>query len=184
MAVSARSLRTSAMVTVSAAVLALTPSVVPPLAKPVDPAAVRLTSSAALFGADLMDAALATESIGTQIEAIYNTVEPWLAYDVNLLSWAVGWVPVAGLLAPQMIYFYDLGASITQSLVFNTADLIDGTVSVSEALSNINTATTDAFNAFVSTETGWIDSMLPPSLPAEVDPGLLADVGTLFGLLT
>ncbi len=184
MDVSARSFLTSAVTVVSATTLALHPAVIPEAARAFEPTTVQLASAAEIFGPDLLDsAAVAAQSLGDDIEALYNAVEPWVAYGVNFLSWAVGWVPVAGLLAPQLIFDYDLGEAITQSLVFNTADLLGGTVSFSEALSNINTATTDAINAFINAEIGWIESMLPPAPPLEVDPGALADVGTLLGLV-
>ncbi|MGH3967632.1 MAG: hypothetical protein ACRDTV_05820 [Mycobacterium sp.] len=174
MDVSARSFLTAAM---AAAALTLTPSVTPTVA---DPPAVQLTAAADLFSPDLLDAAAAAGSWGADIEALYNAVEPWVAYGVNTLSWAVGWVPVAGLAAPQLIFFYDLGEPIVQSTLFNTVDVLSGTVSLAEALSNISIATTDAFNAFFSAEIGWIDSMLPPAPPIDAGLGALADLGTLL----
>jgi hypothetical protein len=196
MDVSARSFPTTAIAALSAATLALTPSVVPTVAGIAHPA-VQLTSAEQLFSPgllpsappDVVDAAVlgsaaaVAGSFGADIEAFYNAVEPWAAYGVNLLSWAVGWVPVAGLLAPQLNFFYDLGEPIVQSTLFNTVDLLSGTVSLAEALSNISTATTDAFNYFVTSEIDWIDSMLPPLAPTAADVGALADVGTLFGLI-
>jgi hypothetical protein len=180
MDVSQRSLLTFPVVVASAATLVLSPAVVTGTAAS---PAVQL-SSAAVLGSDLLDpAALAAQSLGADIEAFYNAVEPWAAYGVEFVSWAVGWVPVAGLLAPQLIFGYDLGESITQSLVFNTADLVDGTITFAQALSNISTATTDAFNAFVNTEIGWIEGMLPPLPPLGVDPPALADLGALAGLV-
>jgi hypothetical protein len=65
-------------------------------------------------------------------------------------------------------------------LVFNTADLIGGTITFAQALSNISTATTDAFNAFINTETGWIEGMLPP---LGVDLPALVNLGGLAGLV-
>jgi hypothetical protein len=197
MDVSARSVRTSAMAAVSVVALALTPSATPSDVRLADPA-VRLASAAQSLSPDLLDptpvalppaadgadgAVLAAGSFDADIEAFYNAVEPWVDYEVNFLSWAFGWIPVAGLLAPQMIFFYDLDESVTQSLVFNTADLIAGTINFSEALSNVDAAATDALNTFVNTETGWIDSLLPPALPTAVDPGVLTDLGTLVSLL-
>lgn len=198
MDVSARPFRTSAVAALSAAALALTPSATPAVVRLADGAAIRATSAAQLFSPDLPGpapgalptgpeaveaVALAAGSFDADIEALYNAAEPWVAYEVNFLSWAFGWVPVAGLLAPQMIFVYDLDEAITQSLVFNFADLVGGTVSFSEALSNIDAAATDALNAFVNTETCWIDSMLPPALPTAADPGVLTDLGALFGLV-
>ena len=185
MDVSARSFLACAI----AAALTLTPSGMPTLAPPAEPTAVQLTSAEQLFSPDLLlplppdmidTAALDAGSWGADIEALYNAVEPWVAYEVNLLSWAVNWVlPLP--LGSQLNFFYDLGEPIVQSALFNTVDLLSGTVTLAEALSNISTATTDAFNALVTTEIDWINSLLPPLPP--VDAGALADVGTLFGLL-
>jgi hypothetical protein len=198
MDVSVRSLFTSALAAVSAAVLALTPSATPTIAGIADPAAVRLTAAAQLFGPDLLDptpavltpapdavnaAVLTAGSFGADIEAFYNAVEPWIAYEVNFLSWAVGWVPFVGLLAPQLLFFYDLDEPIVQSLVFNTADLLSGTVSLAEALNNISTAATDAFNTFATTEVDWLNSLLPPAPPVALDVGALADLGAVFSLI-
>lgn len=147
-----------------AAALSLTPLVVPDDAQIDQSLAVQLTSDLAILDAT---------SFATDIEALYNALEPWVAYGVNTLSWAVGWVPVAGLAAPQLIFFYDLGEPIVQSTLFNSLDALSGTISVTEALNNIQTATTDAFNAFVSTEIGWIESMFPPAPPTDALAGLL-----------
>jgi hypothetical protein len=181
MDVSGRSLlNVPVVVVVSAATVVLSPAM--PTGTPASPA-VQLTS-AAVWGPELLDsAALAAQSLGGDLEAFYNAVEPWAAYGVEFVSWAVGWVPVAGLLAPQLIFFYDLGESITQSLVFNTADLFDGTITFAQALTNISTATTDAFNAFINTEIGWIQGLLPPLPPLGVDLPALADLGGLAGLV-
>lgn len=147
-----------------AAALSLTPLVVPDDAQIDQSLTVQLTSDIAILDAT---------SFATDIEALYNALEPWVAYGVNTLSWAVGWVPVAGLAAPQLIFFYDLGEPIVQSTLFNSLDALSGTISVTEALNNIQTATTDAFNAFVSTEIGWIESMFPPAPPTDALAGLL-----------
>lgn len=147
-----------------AAALSLTPLVVPDDAQIDQSLTVQLTSDMAILDAT---------SFATDIEALYNALEPWVAYGVNTLSWAVGWVPVAGLAAPQLIFFYDLGEPIVQSTLFNSLDALSGTISVTEALNNIQTATTDAFNAFVSTEIGWIESMFPPAPPTDALAGLL-----------
>lgn len=158
---------TSTTAAVCVAALTLTPLMASDVVRIAESPAVQLTSDAPILDAT---------SFATDIEMLYNALEPWAAYGVNTLSWAVGWVPVAGLLAPQLIFFYDLGEPIVQSTLFNTLDALSGTISVAEALSNIQTATTDAFNAFVSTEIGWIESMLPPAPPADA----LAEAGNLF----
>ncbi len=196
MDISARSFLTTAIAALSAATLALAPSVVPTVARIAHPA-IHLTSAEQLFSPgllppappDAVDAAILGSvaadagSFAADIEAFYTAVEPWAAYGVNLLSWAVGWVPVAGLLAPQLIFFCNLGEPIVQSTLFNTVDLLSGTVSLAEALSNISADTTDAFNYFVTTEIHWITSFLPPLPPIAADVGALGELGTLFGLI-
>ncbi|HEX7323580.1 MAG TPA: hypothetical protein VF299_11755 [Mycobacterium sp.] len=116
-----------------------------------------------------------TTSIGQSIEDIFNTLEPWAQYGANLLSWLVGWVPFAGLLAPEINFFYTFNEAVIQSLVFNVADLVDGTVDFNQALSNISAATTAAFNTLVDTQISWIQGLLPPPppfAPPPVPPGL------------
>lgn len=81
--------------------------------------------------------ALAAESIGNAIKNLYNAVEPWVQYGFNLTAWAVGWLPYIGILAPQINFFYYLGEPIVQAVLFNAIDFVDGTVTFSQALTNI-----------------------------------------------
>lgn len=115
----------------------------------------------------------AASAISDGIIAVYLTVEDWVQYGVSLLSWALRWVRFGGLLAAQLSMFYDLGESIVRSLVFNTAYFLDGTESFGEALSNIGSATADAFSTFVNDQIAWFHSLLPPVPPlAAVDAAL------------
>lgn len=168
---------TAAVGIVAATVLAppLTSHIVPTI----DPAA-QLTAAASEI-ADTAALALAAEptSIGDAIIGFYLTVEPWTQYGATLASWAVGWVPFLGLLAPQITFFYDLDEAVVRSLVFNTAYLLDGTVDLSQALSNIGSATSTAWHDFVDTQASWLHSLLPPP-----PPDSLADVSGLPGLLS
>lgn len=121
------------------------------------------------------DLADATAPIGQIIEDIYNAVEPWAQYGANLLSWLVGWIPFAGLLAPQINFFYTFNESVIQSVVFNGADLLDGTVDFNQAMSNIGADTAAAFNTLITTEANWIRGLLPPPppfAPPPAPPGL------------
>ncbi|OSC40073.1 PE family protein [Mycobacterium decipiens] len=109
--------------------------------------------------------ALALGSIGNEIKYLYNALEPWVQYGFNLTAWAVGWLPYVGILAPQINFFYFLGEPIVQSVLFNTIDFLDGTVTFSQALNNIGTATTASINQFINTEINWIRGFLPPFPP-------------------
>jgi PE family len=63
-------------------------------------AASALLAPAAMTNAAVAPAALASGSIGNAIKNLYLAVEPWVQYGFNLLSYAVGWVPWIGILAP------------------------------------------------------------------------------------
>lgn len=110
------------------------------------------------------------ESIGNAIKNLYNAVEPWVQYGFNLTAWAVGWLPYIGILAPQINFFYYLGEPIVQAVLFNAIDFVDGTVTFSQALTNIETATAASINQFINTEINWIRGFLPP-LPPISPPG-------------
>lgn len=113
---------------------------------------------------------LSAESIGNAIKNLYNAVEPWVQYGFNLTAWAVGWLPYIGILAPQINFFYYLGEPIVQAVLFNAIDFVDGTVTFSQALTNIETATAASINQFINTEINWIRGFLPP-LPPISPPG-------------
>lgn len=113
---------------------------------------------------------MAAESIGNAIKNLYNAVEPWVQYGFNLTAWAVGWLPYIGILAPQINFFYYLGEPIVQAVLFNAIDFVDGTVTFSQALTNIETATAASINQFINTEINWIRGFLPP-LPPISPPG-------------
>lgn len=110
-------------------------------------------------------AAVIPVSVGTAIENLYLAVEPWVAYGFNLAAWAAGWLPWVGILAPQINFFYYLFEPMVQSVLFNTIDWLDGTVTFSQGLSNIWAATTASVNQFINTEISWIRSFFPPLPP-------------------
>lgn len=212
---SARSFPMSGVAAVSAVAIALAPSLTLPVAPAAAPTATQfsallqplepdLLSGALVTGqlvpavadaAILTPAAVAAMSIGEAIENLYNTVEPWVQYGFYLTSWAVGWVPFIGLLAPQIIFFYNLAEPIVAGLLFNSIEFLSGTISFGDALNNIGTTTTDAINTFINTEISWVESLLPPfppigasalsSLPLAatatglVDPTAAADIAAL-----
>lgn len=167
----------------TAAAVLLAPSIAPPPAAithaarltaapaPLDSGALESAPSAAQ-ALDFADAAellvpsiAAASGIGEFLQNLYLGAEQWVRYGVNLLAWVVGWVPFAGLLAPQLNFFYDLGESILRSTVFNTIDLLTGTVGFGQALSNIGGDTTAAFHDFFTAQVNWITHFLPPAPP-------------------
>ncbi len=141
-----------------------------------DPAA-RLTAAVLPAGPDFQQLAgqvtdvAPASALGDGIIGLYLTLEEWVQYGVDLVSWALRWVPFGGLLASQLNMFYNLGESIVSSLVFNTAYLLDGTVGFGEALSNVGSATVAAFTTFVDAQISWFVHLLPPLPPL---PGLEA----------
>lgn len=110
-------------------------------------------------------AAFAAGSIGDAIKNFYNTVEPWVRYGFQLATWAVGWLPWIGLLAPQIMFFYDLIEPLVQSGLFNTIDVLNGTITFGQGLSNFWDTTTASINQFINTEINWIRSFFPPLPP-------------------
>lgn len=132
-----------------------------------------LAATRALLGpmtnAAAASAAVGAGSIGNDIKYLYGAIEPWVQYGVNLTAWAagVGWIPVPyiDILAPQINFFYSLGEPIVQSALFNTIDVLGGTVTTSQALSNIQTATAGSVNQFINTEIAWALGFLPPFPP-------------------
>ncbi len=128
-------------------------------------AAAALLAPAAITGAAAAPAANFLEPLGTAIENAYLAVEPWVAYGFDLASYAVGWLFLIGILAPQINYFYYLVEPIVQGVLFNTIDFLDGTVSFTQGLNNIYAATTASINQFITTETYWFRSLFPPLPP-------------------
>ncbi len=104
-------------------------------------------------------------SIGTAIENLYLEVEPWVQYGFNLAAYAAGWVPYVGLLAPQIYIVYDLFEPIVQAGLFNTIDWLEGSITFSQGLANIGSATTASINQFITNEINWALGYLPPLPP-------------------
>lgn len=129
------------------------------------PAVAALLGPATVTGAATVPAANILLPLGTAIENAYLAIEPWVAYGCNLASWALRWLPWIGILAPQINYFYYLFEPIAQSVLFNTIDFLDGTVSFAQGLNNISAATTASINQFIATEAAWFHSLFPPPPP-------------------
>ncbi|OIN81062.1 PE family protein [Mycobacterium malmoense] len=128
-------------------------------------AAGALLAPAAVTNAAVAPAALTAGSIGAAIEGAYLTIEPWVQYGFNLAAWALGYVPLVGVLAPQINFLYYLFEPIVQSVLFNTIDFLDGAVSLSQGLNNIWASTTASINQFINTEINWVHGFLPPLPP-------------------
>ncbi len=107
--------------------------------------------------------------LGTAIENAYLAIEPWVAYGFELVSYAVRWLFLIGILAPQINYFYYLVEPIVQSVLFNAIDFLDGTVSFAQGLNNIYAAGAASINQFIATETYWFRSLFPPPPPLGVN---------------
>lgn len=118
-----------------------------------------------LGSAQAAPAAVIPVSWAESIQAAYLAYEPYVAYGFELASYAVGWLPYVGILAPQVLFVYNLFEPIVQATVFNTTDWLAGVVSFSEGLNNIAGATTASINQFISTEYYWFLSFLPPLPP-------------------
>jgi hypothetical protein len=96
----------------------------------------------------------------------YNVVNPWIDYGVNLAQYAVGWIPVAGIFAPQIgIFYYNLIEPIMTSAVYNLAYVIGGSVGLVQGVSNVINDSITAGIGFVNAEINWALSFLPPLPP-------------------
>jgi hypothetical protein len=96
----------------------------------------------------------------------YNAVLPYVNYGVNLAQYAVGWIPVAGIFAPQIgIFYYNLIEPIVTSAVYNTAYVIGGDIGFIQAVSNVINDSVAAGTGFVNAEINWALSFLPPLPP-------------------
>ncbi|GFG67260.1 PE family protein PE12 [Mycobacterium kubicae] len=110
-------------------------------------------------------AAVIPVSVATAIEEAYLAVEPYVQYGFNLASYAAGWLPWVGILAPQINFFYYLFEPMVQSALFNTLDWLDGTISFAQGLNNFWSATSASVNQFIYNEWYWIRGFLPPLPP-------------------
>lgn len=112
----------------------------------------------------------------------YHAIEPWVRYGFELATYAVGWVPWVGWLAPQIMIFYNFGERIVESLVVNSANWLWGPLPFGEGLANV---ARDSWNALVQLGRDEWNFWLPPLPPlpftAEqtVDPAQGAIVGTV-----
>jgi hypothetical protein len=133
-----------------------------PIAAPASSASPALTASPAA----------SPFAIGGNIIPIYNAIQPWVAYAVELAVYAVGWIPVVGTFAQQISIGYAFIQPIVQAVVYNFAYLLQGSVGLGQAIANVVTATLNSFGTLIANEINWVLSFLPPLPPLPF--GLLA----------
>jgi hypothetical protein len=129
-------------------------------------AASALLAPAAVTNAAAVSAANAFAPIAESIENAYLLIEPYVQYGFELASYAAGWLPWIGwIVAPQIMYFYNLFEPMVQSGLFNLLDWLGGTITFAQGLNNFVAATTASINYFIQTEINWFLSFLPPLPP-------------------
>jgi len=127
-------------------------------------------------------------SIDSAIKNVYNAVQPWVRYGFELATYAVGWVPVVGWLAPQIMIFYNFGERIARSVTFNVADFLGGNVSFVQGVGNVAVDTINSFISLANDELAFFLPPLPPIPPigplAAAEPSVLkvADVEAPMGV--
>ncbi len=111
-------------------------------------------------------AALAFPGLSNAIIQGYDWVIGWVDYGVDLAQYAVGWIPVANIFAPQIgIVYYNLIEPILTSAVYNTAYVIGGQVDLIQGISNVVNDSIAAGRGFIQAEINWALSWLPPLPP-------------------
>jgi hypothetical protein len=120
-------------------------------------------------------------SIDSAIKNVYTAVQPWVRYGFEVATYAVGWLPVVGWLAPQITIFYNFGERIARSVTFNVADFIGGNVSFVQGVGNV---VVDTINSFISLAKDELAFFLPPLPPfpligplAAAEPSVLKVAG-------
>ena len=122
-----------------------------------------LAPAAAVTNAAAVPAAAA--AFGDGIKAAYLAIEPYVQYGFQLATYAAGYVPYVSILAPQILFFYDLFEPMVQSGLFNILDWLGGSITFAQGLNNFFGATTASINQFINTEINWVLGFLPPLPP-------------------
>lgn len=139
---------------VTSPVIELTAAIAP-LLQPV--AAARSTYVSAEVGGE-------TTGAGDWIINVYNVVQPWVQYGVNLAAWAVSWLPwPIGLLGPQANILYSGWQPIGQSLAYGAAFLLDGQFDL--VIPTLINGVKAGINNLVQGEIDWFLSFFPPLPP-------------------
>jgi hypothetical protein len=192
MKISARSILLAGVSTVTAGAVAIAPSVQPTSSPRPEPAsAVQLTAKSVKLadrsqladwlataqrvsnpaGVDARVAAeqpaptaglLAFPGLGNAIIGLYNVIEPWVAYGVDLADWALGWIPFGWILGDQINIFYDSLEPAVQSLVYNIGWWIGGSISFLDGLNNVILDGANAFIGLLNAEIRYGFGFLPP----------------------
>ncbi len=105
----------------------------------------------------------------------YHAIEYWVRYGFELATYAVGWIPWVGWLAPQIMIFYNLGENIVETLVENSANWLWGPLPFGEGLANI---AEDSWNALLQFGREQWNFWLPPLPPLPGPPGTAQQTGT------
>ena len=98
----------------------------------------------------------------------YEAIEPWVQYGFEVATYAVGWIPWVGWLAPQIMIFYHWLEPVVHSLVVNSANWLWGPLPFFEGVGNIAEDSWYAFGNFLRMQ--W-DFWLPPLPPLPPWPG-------------
>lgn len=122
-------------------------------------------SASATFPTPQFPPAVVGNSLSSGIKNIYNAIEPWVQWGFEVATYAVGWIPWVGYLAPQIMIFYNLGERIVRSITFNIADWIGGSVSFVQGLRNVAVDTINSFIYFANDELAFWLPPLPPFPP-------------------
>ena len=96
----------------------------------------------------------------------YHAIEPWVRYGFEVATYAVGWIPWVGWLAPQIMIFYNFGERIVESLVVNSANWLWGPLPFGEGLGNV---AEDSWNALLQLGRDQWNFWLPPLPPLPFD---------------
>lgn len=131
--------------------------------------AVDLTASVQAAATDVTFPAV-TYTAGELVIKAYDTVQPWLAYGVELATWAVGFVvdflpwPI-NMLGAQPAVIYSGLQPFAQSVAYSLAYLLDGQFDL--VVPTLTLGFQTAVNTLVQGELQWVSSFLPlPPLPS------------------
>lgn len=112
----------------------------------------------------LASPAVALTSIGTDIKAFYDAVEPWAAYGAEVATYALGFVPGLWWVAPGIDLAYFTIEPLVQAGVYSFADLID--LNFAQIPIDISAGINESLDNFVTFGLAWIGSLVPiPPLP-------------------